>query len=235
MYKELLAKANEELKKVTDYIKEHEDMFDMHDLKLHDVSYYCYADMEKDFPLCYAEEDYRYFETFCDCEYDNFIEWCNEHDIDLEKMIDRIGRTSKFYLHKWHHSDIDVMLYTIIEDLKGWSACQYYTIEYGQIIATDIDEYEEDTMYYLSYIAEELYTDFLNSIADMIEVYEYIKGFKENQVEYFKDFLYGYEEQLSYEEDMKIKAEKERISVLNLIQRKYDISDVDMELLLLNV
>lgn len=235
MYKELLAKANDELKKVTEYIEEHRDMFDMHDLKLHDVSYYIYRDMEKDFPLCYAEEDYGYFETFCENEYDLFIEWCNEHDIDFEKMIDRVGRTSKFYLHKWHNSDIDIMLYTIIEDLKDWCACQYYTIEYGQIIATDIEEYEEDTMYYLSYIAEELYIDFLNAIADMIEVYEYIKCFKENQVECFKNFMYGYEEQLSYEEDMKIKAEKERISILNLIQRKYDISDTDMELLLLNV
>lgn len=235
MYNELLVKANEELKKVTDYIEEHADMFDMHDLKLHDVSYYIYSEMEKDFPLCYAEVDYGYFETFCNIEYDEFINWCEEHDINFDKMIDRVGRTSKFYLHKWNHSDKDVMLYTIIEDLKDWCACQYYTIENGQIIATDIEEYEEDTMYYLSYVAEELYNDFIKAIADMIEVYEYIKGFKKNQVEYFKDFLYGFEEQLSYEEEMKIKAEKEKTSVVNLLQRKYDISDADMELLLLNI
>lgn len=234
IYETLLAKANEEVKKVVDFIKANDDMFDTHDLKLHDVSYYCYKDMEDEFPLCYAETDYGYFEIFCNCEYDEFMDWCAEHNINFDKIIDRVGRTSQFYLHKWHDRDIDYMLYNIVNDIDCWYRCDYINFTDGVITSTDIETYEEETMETLLYFVEDFYDDFMKAIEDMVEVYEYIKGFKENQVEYFKDFLYGYEEQLAYEEEMKAKAEKERISVINLIQRKYDISDIDMELLMLN-
>ena len=46
--KELITKANEQLRRIREYITEHEDMFNSMDLKLHDANFYEYKDMEKD-------------------------------------------------------------------------------------------------------------------------------------------------------------------------------------------
>ena len=58
--KELITKANEQLRKIREYITEHKDMFDSLDLKLHDASLYEYRDIEKDFPLCFVDKLGRY-------------------------------------------------------------------------------------------------------------------------------------------------------------------------------
>ena len=58
--KELITKANEQLRRIREYITEHEDMFDSMDLKLHDANFYECKDMEKDFPLCFADNEGRY-------------------------------------------------------------------------------------------------------------------------------------------------------------------------------
>lgn len=233
-YKTLLTKANTELKKVTDYIEKYDDMFDMMDLKLHDASYYCWQSMKEDFPLC-CEDGEDYFSIFCNVEYEEFLDWCNKNYIDFEAMISRVGRTSKFYLHKWHDSDIDIMLYSIIESINGWDACQYYTIENGQIVNTDIEEYEEETIEDLTYIAEELFHDFLNAIEDMVKVYNYIKTFKEEQVTYFKAFLEGWEEQLRYEKEEEEREAIESHNICMEIKDRYGISNEDMDALQLNI
>ena len=69
---DLITKAMHEINRVYTWINEHNEMiFEFHDLKLHDVSYYCYRDdgMKQDFPLCHADDgdDYgktSYFTTF---------------------------------------------------------------------------------------------------------------------------------------------------------------------------
>ena len=88
--KELVVKANEQCERIKDYITENEGMFDSMDLKLHDASFYEYRDMEKDFPLCYADNEGRYedsyFYRFCEATYDQFTDWCAEEKIDFNKM-----------------------------------------------------------------------------------------------------------------------------------------------------
>lgn len=78
--KELVAKANEQCKRIKDYIAENEGMFDSMDLKLHDASFYEYRNMEKEFPLCYADNEEcsenSYFYRFCNSTYDQFTDWC---------------------------------------------------------------------------------------------------------------------------------------------------------------
>ena len=101
--KEMIIKANEQLKRIRDYVTEHDAAFSDMNLKLHDASYYQCADMEKDFPLCFADNEKRYedsyFYQFCEATYDQFTDWCTEEGIDFNKMCHHIGRTSSFYLY----------------------------------------------------------------------------------------------------------------------------------------
>lgn len=232
-YNKLLNKANEELKKVVDYIKQNESMFDYMDLKLHNVSYYCYTEMKNDFPLVCKEYD-DIFERFCDIEYDWFIEWCREEGIDFNKMHYQLGRTSKFYLHNWYDKNIDFMLYNIIED-GCWYALNYFNLTNGVITSTDIEDYEDTTIESLEYIANDFYNDFMNAIEDIKKVYDYIVSFKENQVENFKSFCKYYEEELEYqaeEEEMRINRAKQTCID---IKNKYVITNEDMETLKKNI
>lgn len=234
MYNELLVKANEEIAKVMNYINEHKDMFDMMDLKLHDVSYYTYSEMEKDFPLCY-ESGIDYFSYFCEDEYENFIEWCRENDIDFDKMRHNVGRTSKFYLHNWHDTDIDFMMYNIINECGCWYYCDYINLTNGFITSTDIETYENETLESLEYFANDLWNDFKKEIEDIEKVYDYISCFKKNQIDNFKGYLDGFEDMFQYEKEVEEKQKKESEKICSDIQNKYSISNEDMDTLQRNI
>ena len=238
---ELLVKANEEVKKVADYLKENEDMFDMMDLKLHDASFY---DYEKEFPLCYKDDEentngYNNFYYFCEDNYNMFVEDLKENfNIDFEKMKKQVGRTSKFYLADWietTHCRLNVK--DTIESLLCDCATLNYTnitddfkiVPYGEYTEEDeevIDELEEISRFY---------DWFIEKIEDMKTVYDMIKNFKDNQVEYFKDYLRYEEERLQEEIDEEVKEKIKREENVNQIKEKYNISDKDMEILKSNI
>ena len=46
--KELITKANKQLRRIREYIAEHEDMFNSMDLKLHDANFYHYQNRMRD-------------------------------------------------------------------------------------------------------------------------------------------------------------------------------------------
>lgn len=230
VYEKLLEKANAELKKVVDFINENDEMFDMMDLKLHDISYYCWKDMEKDFPLTYAENK-NIFYDFCDYAYEWFKMWCEDNYIDFDGMIEHVGRTSKFYLHKWHDKNIDYMLYTIIEKIGLWYATSYFNIEDGVIISTDYEDFADETLESLEYIAEEFYDDFMKATEDMVKVYDYIKDFKDSQVEYFKEYCNCEEPYFQYLIDESKRLDEESKNIILGIQNKYNITDEDMKTL----
>lgn len=228
-YNKLLEKANGELKKVLDFIEKNIDAFSPMDLKLHEASFYDYS---KDFPLCAEKKDLFY--NFCDIEYRMFEEWCKEEGIDFDKMINNIGRTSSFYLHKFNDSNMDYVLYNIINEYGCWWYCEYFSIENGIIVDADIADYEDETIEAIEYLANELYDDFVNGCDDMLKVYSYIKDFKDNQVDNFKLYL----EDESYlladlkdEEEAKEKSKK----ICDNIKDKYCISNTDMQLLKENI
>lgn len=175
-------KANNEIKKVCDYIKEHEKMFDMMDLKLHDVSFYQWEN----------ELDNELFYDFCDCSYNWMLEYFTENNITFNPSY--IGRTSKFYLDKRitfscrfpYEPDYQSIIYDLLDDM-GYCDCI-------PDITTDCkidinDPYINDCEANIDYIENDLYNDFIKSCEDVKKVYEYIKDFKDNQVEYFKDFI----------------------------------------------
>ncbi|MFR7913837.1 tyrosine-type recombinase/integrase [Eubacterium ramulus] len=103
--KELIEKANEQCKRIKDYITENKGMFSSMDLKLHDASFYEFGKMENDFPMCFKENEdrscgYTYFYDFCEDRYDQFKEWCEEEKINFMAMCHHIGSTSSFYLYE---------------------------------------------------------------------------------------------------------------------------------------
>lgn len=233
---ELIEKANEVLNWLVEELEN--PCYDYMDLKLHDVSWYMYKDMENDFPLCYKEEEENnvdYFSWFCEEEYDSFIEWCKENHIDFNKMCNHIGRTSRFYLHNWYDSNIDYIIDNIMCNVAPYYNNGYYRIENGIIIDTDYEDYSEETEDELLYLIENFKKDFEKEAEDIKTVYQYINDFKTNQVEIFKDFLDYYE--CSLKEDARREAEKEAndLNTATEIVNKYKISSDDIKSLKMTI
>lgn len=237
--KELIVKANEQCKRIKDYITENESMFDSMNLKLHYASYYGDEDMKKDFPLCYENNDEysenSYFNKFCYSTYWDFVDWCAAKKINFEAMCHHIGRTSSFYLYEkelveWKGSTInwEYTMYNILNEL----GCSNYSdvLEFdseGNINKEKSFKHNED--YYtkeewlksaLQYIIDEMYNDFIEEIEYVKKVYEYIKDIKDNQVEYFKEFLKEFEADLQDEKDKRDKEMAKRKEIISKMPEK---------------
>ena len=195
--KETLKQAKQVLKDIFSYIDENRDaLTEYTDLKLHDASFYFYRDMQNDFPLCYADDDknseYNYVYRFCESSFDQFTEDLQNDKIDFHKTVDYIGHTSKFYCYAGHDTAKNM-----INDFL----CDYcFTIENGRLSFSDCYGLAE-TINDLERFIKDALTDFKEKTADAIEIYNYIKDFKENQIEYFKEFLEFYENELQEEKD----------------------------------
>lgn len=236
--KEMIIKANEQLKRIRDYVTEHDAAFADMNLKLHNAIYYQCTDMEKDFPLCFADNEKRYedsyFYQFCEATYDQFTDWCAEEGIDFNKMCHHIGRTSSFYLYdkeivqreRWNvrcdwtmYNCFNELGYTnyyqMVEFTKEGNIDEEETLKFDEDYWTE-SEWIDEIKPAIRYIIEEMYDDFVKEVADIIKVYEYIKDTKDNQVEYFKEWLQFYEDELAEE---KRKADEEGEKRLNIIAK----------------
>lgn len=247
MFEEKIIKANEEIKKVADYLKEHEESFRSMNLKLYDAFYYFMSDeMKKDFPLTYADNtgrnEYDDFYFFCEDSYNTFKEDLKENfGIDFSKMQNYIGRTSSFYLHdssivelennknRYEGICFDGTIYQAIDYYFNNEYGNFIDIKDGKVII-DNDNLE-DCENELDYIISDFYNDIVGYCKDIITVYEIIKNFKDNQVEYFKEYLECQEERLQEEKEEKERIEKENKDNCISIKEKYNISDEDMETL----
>ena len=206
----LIIKANENLKRAIEVIKNNQAAFESMDLKLHDTSYYSWREAETDFPE--IEEDMNdLFYDFCDVSYMFLEEDFKENGYEWEKR-QYIGRTSSFYLsgyqirgYRTETGDIDDILYSIIEQV-GYPDIP--DIENGQIV---IDDYIEGCIANIEYIgSEEFIQDFNKEISGILKMYEYIKDFKDNQVEYFKEYLQGIQDDILYQREQ---TEKHNLDV----------------------
>ena len=193
IYQSALRLANRELNKAVNLLLEHEDKWnDTLDLKLHDA---CCASI--DFELNNAtvtfsdEEQNSWFNVFCETEYDNFKEWLTEEGIN-SNIMDYAGRTSQFYLGQLHDS---YLLDTLAAASYEYSVDNLVITENNDDVL--IDEAKsmeycndiEDFVNALLSFAESVYSEVEDSLKDIIKVYDYITGFKKNQVENFQDFV----------------------------------------------
>lgn len=224
-----IEKANAVLKRIVEDLKS--DCFKSMNLKLHDISYYCYKNMENDFPLCSENNDnFDFFDAFCAFQYDDFMEWCKEHYIDFDKMRYYIGRTSSFYLHKWYDNNIDYMLYDILNDID-YTLADYFTLDNGVIVDTDIADYPNETIEVLEYVINDFENDYNKLVEDIKLVYNYIADFKDNQVEIFKEFLEYYEDDFKEQNEIEAKKIDNDLNKAIEIVNKYKVSSDDVETL----
>lgn len=256
----LVTKANEQIQRIKDWYSEHSAAFNYMDLKLHDVSFYCYEGMKEDFPLCYKNDgkgEDSYFYTFCEIEYDSFVEDLKENfGIDFKDYRFQLGRTSSFYLHD--QNIFSVRGYRIeweytIYDILYWHSGYVCTtcdkdgkIDLNKTLTEfkEADINNEETMKRfveeLNWLTTEMYDEVTKHFEDMLKVYEYIKDFKDNQVENFKEWLQYYEDELAEEKRQAEEHEAKRQTliarfknnVLREILNKYVTSNEEIEKLL---
>lgn len=186
-----------ELDKCTALLKENEDKWNEPlDLKLHDICTYgdsCDFD-HNGAHIHFTEETLQdYFEMFCDMEYEFFLEWCKTEGIDFRELRQSIGRTSKFYLGNMHNSMKDKYTIALAEVCDAFNMSLFESADCdGKIVITDYTEKENDVDIVISEalsLAECVYEDLKDNMDIIIKVYDYIKSFKDNQVENFKDFV----------------------------------------------
>lgn len=163
----------------------------LEDLKLHDVSYYIGEKLDKIDDLTIEDFQYIYdnvFELFCEDNYNDFIN--HEEENNTERKY--LGHTSSFYIDTNCYDGIINYYYPSdfrseydIENKKSMLLDEFLY----SVLNTDEVYIEEEFMNEqdFNYMINE-YEDFLDTIEEIYNTYEYIKDFKENQVQYFEDW-----------------------------------------------
>ncbi len=183
--------ANKEIQKTLDYLEDNSQVFDMYDLKLHDVQSYMWSKMEKEFPDIDEDEADRLFGLFCQ---DNYEFFTDEYDFDDYRV--GVGRTSSFFLQEYidqsNEGDFVEVVANLVNDYIGSSISFGYDkrglIELGEWEY----ENEESTIEDLNLIAEHLLGEAKIFLEDRVEIADYIISFKKNQVKYFKEYVKEY-------------------------------------------
>lgn len=189
-----------ELDKCFKLLKDNEEKWNNYmDLKLH---YACTENVDfehYDAKITFDNEvQSRWFYTFCDDMHEQFLnDLMTVKGIDFNELKDNIGRTSSFYLGKLHNNEKDKYCCALTE--ASYEFATYYGDELTfsenengiyLTISDDIaDEEIEKTINDMLGMTEVIYSDLKNKLDEIIYVYDYIKDFKDNQIEYFKDYV----------------------------------------------
>lgn len=162
----------------------------LEDLKLYDVSYYIGEKLNKIEGLDYREYNNLYchiFDLFCEDNYNMLKD--DEENCNIKRVY--LGHTSKFYIESDYHDIIDYYYPSEyreeydLEEKKSMLLDEFLFNQLG-IYEDCIEDYystKEDFIYMLNE-----YEDFLDTIEEIYGGYEYIRDFKENQIDIFKDW-----------------------------------------------
>lgn len=186
-----------ELDKCFKLLKDNEEKWNNYmDLKLHYASTENVDFEHYDAKITFDNEvQSRWFYTFCDDMYEQFLnDLMTVRGIDFNELKDSIGRTSSFYLGKLHNTAEDKYSCALAEVSYEFNMTnlEFNEDENGiHFIDNDLSGYEdiEDTVNGMLALAETMYVDLKDKLDEIIYVYDYIKDFKDNQVEYFKDYV----------------------------------------------
>lgn len=189
-----------ELDKCFKLLKDNEEKWNNYmDLKLHYASTENVDFEHYDAKITFDNEvQSRWFYTFCDDMYEQFLnDLMTVKGIDFNELKDSLGRTSSFYLGKLHNTEKDKYCCALTE--ASYEFATYYGDEltfsenengiYLTISDNIADERIEETVNDMLEMTEVIYSDLKNKLDEIIYVYDYIKDFKDNQVEYFKDYV----------------------------------------------
>ena len=189
-----------ELDKCFKLLKDNEEKWnDYMDLKLH---YACTENVDfehYDAKITFDNEvQSRWFYTFCDDMFEQFVNnLMTIKGIDFNELKDSVGRTSSFYLGKLHNNEKDKYCCALAEASYEFNTYYGNELTFSEnengiylTISDDIaDERIEETVSDMLGMTETIYSDLKNKLDEIIYVYDYIKDFKDNQVEYFKDYV----------------------------------------------
>ena len=189
-----------ELDKCFKLLKDNEEKWNCYmDLKLHYASTENVDFEHYDAKITFDNEvQSRWFYTFCDDMHEQFLnDLMTVKGIDFNELKDNIGRTSSFYLGKLHNNEKDKYCCALTE--ASYEFATYYGDELTfsenengiyLTISDDIaDEEIEKTVNDMLEMTEVIYSDLKDKLDEIIYVYDYIKDFKDNQIEYFKDYV----------------------------------------------
>lgn len=214
--KQKIEKANEQIKRLKKWYKERQYCFELMNLKLHDCLCYSYSKLEEEFPLCTENDTMNYFNDFCEQSYDVFINELTQEGINFNKMVHYLGRTSSFWLHDRNTFQMTEKGYEIdwhdtmreIGNKADYACIGYLSYDdYGMVIGID-EEYPEESNIELNWLIEDMYVYITNEFEDVVYVGEKIKDFKDNQVEYFKEYSEYVEEVLRRQKEERELEEK---------------------------
>ena len=163
----------------------------LEDLKLHDVSDYIGEKLGEIEGLSIEKCDELYchiFNSFCEDNYNIFEE--DEKNYNIKRVY--LGLTSSFYIESNYHKIIDSYYYPSNYreeyDLKEKKSMLLDEFLFNQLcIYEDCIEDDYSTKEDFIYMLNE-YEDFLDTIEEIYGGYEYIRDFKENQIDIFKDW-----------------------------------------------
>ena len=187
-----------ELDKCFKLLKDNEEKWNNYmDLKLH---YACTENVDfehYDAKITFDNEvQSRWFYTFCDDMFEQFLnDLMTVKGIDFNELRDNVGRTSSFYLGKLHNTEKDKFSCALAEVSYEFNITnlEFNEDENGiHFIDNDLSGYEEDiedTVNGMLALAETMYDDLKDKLDEIIYVYDYIKNFKDNQCQYFKDYV----------------------------------------------
>lgn len=189
-----------ELDKCFKLLKDNEEKWnDYMDLKLH---YACTENVDfehYDAKITFDNEvQSRWFYTFCEDMFEQFLNnLMTDKGIDFKDIRDNIGRTSSFYLGKLHNTEKDKYSCALAEASYDFATYNGDELIFSEnengiylTVSDDIaDERIEETVSDMLEMTEAIYFDLKIKLDEIIYVYDYIKDFKDNQVEYFKDYV----------------------------------------------
>lgn len=186
-----------ELDKCFKLLKDNEEKWNNYmDLKLHYASTENVDFEHYDAKITFDNEvQSRWFYTFCDDMYEQFLnDLMTVRGIDFKDLKDSLGRTSSFYLGKLHNNEKDKYCCALTEASYEFNITnlKFNEDENGiHFIDNDLSGYEdiEDAVNGMLALIETMYDDLKDNLDEIIYVYDYIKDFKDNQVEYFKDYV----------------------------------------------
>ena len=183
-------------------------------LKLHDANY-----------LCETEQDYSNFNIFCEQEYQYFEEIEKEN----ETVRDYIGRTSSFYIkpkcdyslfrtfshYEYDKKNILGKIIMLIEEYFEYEYSIDLSIEasYDYEIISINSEYAKEllkgltinTREFFNTLYEEMEKNILQEVDCIYKTYEFLEDYKENQIEYFKEYLQNIKDEEAWEQELEEK------------------------------
>lgn len=197
--------AKKGIQRVIDYLKENENVWNTsRTLKLYDA-FFKSDELMNQYPLVaekYNASDLFYW--FCEDSLEEFTEWMKE--CDISDCREYIGRTSSFYLTDLHDDNMNGVIETLIDYNYGWLCGLELSVSDSEI-NIEITEEEEEAPANLDYLANDFLDDVKRYLADAVKIAEYIDGFMQNQVGYFKEFIEFRNEILKEEAEEEAKKE----------------------------